>query len=240
MQKSRGPDAPGLKMHLQKCIPHGGGLGGGSSDAARTLLGINQLWNLHLPIAHLSRIAADLGSDVPFFLHGPSSVCTGRGEIVQPIPPPKARWAILFLCDFPMPTAEVYRRFDQMKLGARAAIEHQPPWTQWADLSAGLLLQRLVNDLESPAMAISPQLKTLREDLENIFDRPIRMSGSGSSLFTLFDDLDEANAALKRMKNRREVRATIAELAPKIDDDVEVNNESTPRRVPLQQDTRED
>src|SRR5439155_26604709 len=68
----------GTAIHLEKSIPSAAGLGGGSSDAARTLLGLNAFWKLGLSRQHLSDIGANLGSDVPFFLHGPSSICTGR------------------------------------------------------------------------------------------------------------------------------------------------------------------
>src|SRR5687768_6210076 len=79
--------APGAQPHgaaivLEKHIPTGGGLGGGSSDAARTLLGLNRSWGIGLSTHGLHEIASRLGSDVPFFLHGPSSACTGRGEVV--------------------------------------------------------------------------------------------------------------------------------------------------------------
>src|SRR6202044_192613 len=80
--------ARGAHITLQKKIPMGGGLGGGSSNAAFALIGLNKLWNLNVPTARLAEIGATLGSDVPFFLHGPSSICAGRGERVEPIPPP--------------------------------------------------------------------------------------------------------------------------------------------------------
>ena len=75
-------------MALTKCVPAGGGLGGGSSDAARVLLGLNRWWQLGWDGGRLGGVAGLLGSDVPFFIHGPSSVCTGRGEKVQPIDRP--------------------------------------------------------------------------------------------------------------------------------------------------------
>src|SRR5262249_34945189 len=127
----------GLRMRLEKRIPPGGGLGGGSSDAARTLLALNQLWRLGWSVEQLANIAASLGSDVPFFLHGPSSVCTGRGEIVRPIQRPKPRWAVLILPPYALSTQSVYRKFDELRCGERRSIEIEPPWQQWAELSAG-------------------------------------------------------------------------------------------------------
>src|SRR5689334_13715066 len=83
----------GIRATLQKRIPVGAGLGGGSSDAARTLMGLNRLWRMGRAADELSAFAARFGSDLPFFFHGPSSVCRGRGEIVRPIARPAARWA---------------------------------------------------------------------------------------------------------------------------------------------------
>jgi len=212
--------ACGIRAHLEKRIPTGGGLGGGSSDAARTLLGLNRMWLLNDSVDHLSGIAASLGSDVPFFLHGPSSVCSGRGEIVQPIAAPKPRWVVLILPDFAISTPAVYRRFDEMGLGDESSIRTPPQWQQWADLSAGPLLSRLVNDLEAPAFAICPQLRELHETLEKALGRTIRMSGSGSSLFTLFDEETEAKAAAARIEECCGVLALVTELAPIINDDL--------------------
>jgi 4-diphosphocytidyl-2C-methyl-D-erythritol kinase len=211
---SAAPVPGGLNVHLEKRIPTGGGLGGGSSDAAWTLLGLNRLWALGLTVDHLSRIAADLGSDVPFFLHGASSICTGRGEIVRPVARPKPRWAVLVLPDIAMPTRAVYAKFDEMRLGDRATIDHDPGWAQWAELSAGPLLPRLINDLEPAAFEVCPKLKMLRIEIEQTLGRIVRMSGSGSSLFTLFDELPEAQSAVECIQKRHALRVLTARLAP--------------------------
>jgi 4-diphosphocytidyl-2-C-methyl-D-erythritol kinase len=207
-------------IFLAKRIPIGAGLGGGSSDAARTLLGLNRFWNLGLPLTELHPIAAQLGSDVPFFLHGPSSICTGRGEIVRPTAAPKrARWAVLILPGFALSTAQVYARFDQLRLGD-VGSQAQPPWQEWADLSAEPLLSRLRNDLEPAAFAIRPELGNLRDALEASLGRVIRMTGSGSALFTLFDDRRGAEtAAAQIVREHPSLRAIAAGLAPRIDDD---------------------
>lgn len=216
------PGQRGLDIHLQKRIPSGGGLGGGSSDAARTLLGLNALWKLDWPIQRLARLSAALGSDVPFFLFGPSSLCTGRGQMVQPVSRPRPKWAVLFLPALALPTPAVYRKFDEMKLGHSDALTLPPDWSSWTQESAKPLLGRLVNDLEAPALALAPELRSLRQDLEREFGRAVRMSGSGSSLFTLFDESDEAKSAVARMKERPGVRVLTTELAPVIEDDLAV------------------
>jgi 4-diphosphocytidyl-2-C-methyl-D-erythritol kinase len=210
----------GMRARLEKRIATGGGLGGGSSDAVRTLLGLNRLWNLNWPVERLSRIAATLGSDVPFFLHGPSSICTGRGQIVRPLSRPKPRWVVLVLPGYAVSTAAAYREFDRMGIGQENSIVTQPPWQQWAELSAGPLLSQLVNDLERPSFALCPQLARLRARVEMSVGRIVRMTGSGSSLFTLFDEQDEAMAAAARIQALHSVGALVTELAPMIDDDL--------------------
>ncbi len=203
----------GARIQLRKKIPMGGGLGGGSSNAATTLLALNQVWQLGLSNARLAELSAKLGSDVPFFFHGSSSVCTGRGQHVIPIAPPAAKYAVLALPPISMPTPAVYRRFDDMKLGSLEAITHQPDWASWIGLPAHQLLPLLLNDLETPSFAISPELGKLRGQLEHILGRIVRMSGSGSTLFTLFDNKTEAIAGTEAVLNSGVIAQAVS-LAP--------------------------
>jgi 4-diphosphocytidyl-2-C-methyl-D-erythritol kinase len=176
----------------------------------------------------LSRIAASLGSDVPFFLHGASSICRGRGEIVRPISRPKPRWVVLILPGFSVSTPAAYRKFDEMWASAAdcavaaSAIATEPDWQAWAELSAGPLLARFINDLEAPSFALCPQLAQLRAVVEQTLGRPVMMSGSGSSLFTLFDQEPEALLAAERINECHRVRAIATELAPQVKDDLRV------------------
>ena len=99
----------GCGIRLVKRIPMAAGLAGGSTDAAATLLGLNQLWQLGLQTSDLALLAAELGSDVPFFFHAPAAWCTGRGEIVSDVHV-GGRLDLVLLCpSFGMPTAQVYR-----------------------------------------------------------------------------------------------------------------------------------
>ena len=210
----------GLRATLQKRIPIGAGLGGGSSDAARTLIGLNRLWRTGRAADDLSAFAARFGSDLSFFFHGPSSVCRGRGEIVTPVPRPAARWAMLVLPQLSMPTADVYRRFDQMGLGRDEDIDAAPDWNAWGAMPSEELLPRLVNDLEPPAFEIAPQLGRLRERIERELQRPVRMSGSGSSLFTLFDSQSQAAEVAARIERDAHERAQVVEVSPNFHDDL--------------------
>jgi 4-diphosphocytidyl-2-C-methyl-D-erythritol kinase len=192
----------GARIYLSKRIPVGGGLGGGSSNAATVLRGLHNFWELKLPYEELDTIARTLGSDVPFFLHGPSAVCTGRGEHISPIPRPKALSAVLIFPRISVPTPAVYKKFDEMKLGSLEAIQTQPDWTRWSALRATALLPNLVNDLEAPAFALHPQIAKLRGEIEQFLGRPVRMSGSGSTLFTLADDQIEGEEIAVRITDR--------------------------------------
>ncbi len=230
-REREGWPASGGVAALRKRIPIGAGLGGGSSDGARILLGLNRLWNAGLSVEELSAIGARLGSDVPFFLHGPSSVCRGRGEVVQPIARPAVRWAVLILPHQAIATPGVYKRLDTLnKWDARTETKEdanwsaEPDWAHWTTLPANQLLPLLLNDLERPAFDVAPEIGQLRDRAEQLMGRIVRMSGSGSSLFTLFDEEAAARMAAGEMKRRLQVDSEAVELAPKIEDDLEEIN----------------
>lgn len=203
-----------VNIDLQKRIPMGAGLGGGSSDGATALRALNRFWDAGWSAAALGNLSATLGSDLPFFFHGPSSICTGRGQFVRPIPSPAVKWAALLLPNIHMPTPAVYKRFDQMRLGDSATLRDEPNWLAWAKMPAQELLPHLVNDLEAPAFAICPELGDLRERAERLAGRTVRMSGSGSSLFTLYDSKQEATAAAQLLEAKLSQRAVAVEVAP--------------------------
>lgn len=206
------PSPPGVAVHLTKRIPTGGGLGGGSGDAAATLIALNHLWNVGLKPDDLSALGARLGSDVPFFFAAPSAWCTGRGDIVRGVPPPRAAWAVLVLPDLHVSTPAVYRRYDEHAgFGQWDDAVDVPGWTALPTLS---LLQRMINDLEVPAFEIVPALGRLRAEIEQTIGRIVRMSGSGSTLFTLFDEQAEALAAAGRINGVHAVKTAAVLLAP--------------------------
>jgi 4-diphosphocytidyl-2-C-methyl-D-erythritol kinase len=211
-----------IDASLSKRTPRGAGLGGGSSDAACALLAALKLWGVASePVVakDLSAFAARFGSDIPFFFAAPSAVCTGRGEIVQPVSAPAAKAALLVLPPIVMPTPAVYRKFDEMNLGRSRVVEEEPDWQKWAKLPAAELMRELVNDLEPPAMALRPDLEQLRRRIETIVGRTVRMSGSGSSLFTLFDTMTEAESAKERVREELKnetTRLEAVEVGPPI------------------------
>jgi 4-diphosphocytidyl-2-C-methyl-D-erythritol kinase len=203
----------GADIMLQKRIPMGGGLGGGSSNAAFALLGLNKLWKLNRSTEQLAEIGARLGSDIVFFLHGPSSVCEGRGERVTNLRPPKPKVVVLIFPKLSMSTPKVYKRFDEMKLGSHGAVEKHPDWQAWQRLPTRDLLPLLENDLEAPAFSLCPELGELRQRIESQIGQIVRMSGSGSTLFTLADDFEAAKAVAARIRHP-EIGLEICELSP--------------------------
>ena len=187
------PDA-GVEIELTKRIPPGAGLGGGSSDAAAVLHGLESAWGLGLTPERLSKIAAGLGSDVPLFLGGPASRMTGRGEILDPVAVHDFH-AVLFLPEFDCATASVYKAYDVDPRPIRRLLDPSEaasaPPSSWRD--------RLVNDLAEPACRVEPRLAELRHRLSEAVDLPVHVTGSGSGLFILCDDLTEAEAAFERI-----------------------------------------
>jgi 4-diphosphocytidyl-2-C-methyl-D-erythritol kinase len=192
----------GVSIHLTKRIPAGAGLGGGSANAATTLVGVDRLLELNTPAKVLHELAATLGSDVPFFLGSPSAIATGRGESLTPCAPPaRARTALLVFPPFGISTAAAYRALDARRPTAPEWLLDPFPADAWAALPARELLDVLVNDLEPPVFAIEPRLDALKRMIETRLGRAVRMSGSGSTLFSLFDAEDEARRAGQAVAN---------------------------------------
>src|SRR5881227_4369564 len=131
--------APKVRLTLRKKIPHGAGLGGGSSDAAATLRGLNRFFDAGLSNERLSTLAAQLGSDVPFFLNEKAATCSGRGEIVMPAPLSASLDLLLLKPEFGVPSAWAYSRWHATRELASAIYEPQK--------FAGITF---ANDLERP------------------------------------------------------------------------------------------
>jgi 4-diphosphocytidyl-2C-methyl-D-erythritol kinase len=213
-----------VRVALDKRIPIGAGLGGGSADAAYTLVALDRVLAAGWGAERLSGFAAGFGSDVPFFVYAalgsPSAACRGRGEVVRAVGPPAARRAVIFSPPFALATRDVYGRFDEMGLGFDGALApaEEPAWEAWARLGSRELLARLVNDLEPAAFSLSPDLAALRERIECDAGRVVRMSGSGSSLFTLFDAGEEEAAREAAEVGRRcGAASVVVAVAPPVE-----------------------
>jgi 4-diphosphocytidyl-2-C-methyl-D-erythritol kinase len=181
----------GAAIRLVKRIPWAAGLGGGSSDAAATLAGLNELWGLGLPTARLSELGAELGSDVPFFFHAPAAVCTGRGEGVRPVTTGRSFDIVIVKPEAGLNTAEVYREFAAR--GAEGAAPGPGPAVEaLAEGDAEALGKALFNRLQGPAFRLCPPAAELYGRLRASGAAGCLLSGSGSSLFALCRDDREA------------------------------------------------
>lgn len=194
-----------VRAVLSKHIPVGGGLGGGSSDAAAMLAACVRLFNPGLDDAALRRIAARLGADVPFFLGPPAAVGRGIGEILESVPHAAPFWAVLAFPPYGVSTRDVYRAWDPAAAGETGDLPGLIEALTEADL--GGALARLFNNMEAPAFGIRPDLGDLRQRLENLAGQTVRMSGSGSTLFTLAAGQDAAAEIEQRWRNAEKIAA---------------------------------
>ncbi|MHB9025759.1 MAG: 4-(cytidine 5'-diphospho)-2-C-methyl-D-erythritol kinase [Armatimonadota bacterium] len=203
--QARLPLPRGARIHLEKRIPAQAGLGGGSSDAAITLSALNEFWELRLTPEELAGMAASLGSDVPFFLDGPTATVRGRGEDVTPFFHRTPCYLVLAKPSAGISTAEVYSR-----LPARALSPNRPlPRRQETPrmlraLARGRIdeiARGLVNDLEGPALAMLPELITLRERMLQQGCLSVLLCGSGSAVFGICPDEATARHAAIDLTN---------------------------------------
>jgi 4-diphosphocytidyl-2-C-methyl-D-erythritol kinase len=173
---------------LRKRIPVGAGLAGGSTDAAAALTGLNRMWRLQLGTSELMDLAAELGSDVPFFFARPVAWCTGRGEVVEPLPVAQPLWIVIACPDVGLSTAEVYRHVAIPTTPQKGeAIRQAVRYGQVGEIAASLH-----NRLEEAAQRLCPAIASLRQRLVELSPAGVLMSGSGSSLFALCRDRHEA------------------------------------------------
>ena len=201
----------GATIHLVKRIPAAAGLGGASSDAAATLAAANIGWRLGWSRDQLTTIAADLGSDIPFFLGGGAAICRGRGERIERIGAPRLD-VVLVRPPTGLSTLQVYA-------ACRPADSPQSSGPLAAALAAGQVAtasRMLNNRLQEPAAAISPWIARLRAEFELLDVLGHQMSGSGSSYFGICRDARHAQRVAARLRSRQVgmVFAAATALAP--------------------------
>jgi len=193
----------GARIELRKHIPWGVGLGGGSSDAAATLLALNELWGLRLPLSELVRLASKLGSDVPFFIHKGMALVEGKGEKVTPLPSLPATCFVLLVPPLP----KISDKTKQMYNNLRVADFTGGQFVQAAlsSLRRGEALDRsfMFNVFERIAFDFFPGLDKYRKTLEEAGAPGVYLAGSGPCLFTFFSGQDEAGELFSRLKKHK-------------------------------------
>ncbi len=174
----------GATIRLAKRIPQAAGLGGGSSDAAAVLIGLSRLWNLRMSAKDLTPIAAELGSDVPFFLYGGTAMIQGRGEIVRPLPAADLRYALIATPEIQLQN-KTATMFGMLSGGGldRGALTRKLE----ARIRGGgdVPAQLLYNRFDAEANRAYPGLAHYRETLTSMGATEIHLCGAGPSLFTL-------------------------------------------------------
>jgi 4-diphosphocytidyl-2-C-methyl-D-erythritol kinase len=193
----------GVRIHLEKNIPMAAGLGGGSGNAAVTLLALNELFGHPLPAPKLAELAAALGSDIPFFLQNRPAVATGRGEIIDPLeafPALKGFFFVLVHPGFGIPTPWAYQQLANFP----AAVQGKPGRAQHliallqTDLAAAG--PEFYNALEAPALRKYPLLELFKEFFRENGAAATLMSGSGSATFALAPGREAAETMLEKFK----------------------------------------
>ena len=183
-------DLPGLHLHLRKNLPMGGGMGGGSSDGTYALLAINDVCQLGLSRETLLAHAAELGSDCPFFVDSAPAMVTGRGEHVAPLGfelPLDGAWVVVANPGIHISTAEAF--------GGLTPTERTTPWDQLATAPLAQWHTLIRNDFESGAVERHPAIGDLLQALRDAGASYVQMTGSGSTVFGLFQDETLARAA---------------------------------------------
>ena len=188
----------GARIVLEKHIPAAGGLGGGSSDAAAALRGLNALWRLGLSTERLLALAARLGSDVPFFLAGGTALASGRGELLQPLPPLPETWFVLLFPPYPEVAGKTGRLYSLLNRG------HYTDGAASRRLAEALASGRfdashLYNVFESVAPQVFMGIEEHMQALRDAGAERVHLAGSGPTLYALVHSREHGEVVARRL-----------------------------------------
>ena len=194
-----GVELNGLSIHLDKHIPVCAGTAGGSSDGAAVLRGLNRLFDTGLTREQLAKIGEEVGSDVPYCVLGGTALAEGRGEVLTPLPALPACHIVMCKPAFPISTPELYHAIDKVKLRCRPDTEGVLAALAQQDLRG--IAQRMFNVFEQ---ALPPKRQSVIEEIKNTLIQHgalgACMSGSGPTVFGLFQTLDQAEACAQVLR----------------------------------------
>lgn len=194
----------GAKIHLEKRIPSPGGLGGGSSNAAVTLMGLWELWKV-LATGGNSTIAKGLGADVPYFLHGGTALGTGRGDEIEHLTERHEPFILIVTPNVSVSTASVFQSLDAHTLTREEFVRKITVCRNEADYFSTRQLTSS-NDLESSVFAAYPEIERVKATLLELGAGSAAMSGSGASVFAVFDNRETRQTALDALDIERDWR----------------------------------
>lgn len=190
----------GLQIYIEKKIPVGAGLAGGSTDAAAVMLGTNEMFDLGLSITELQELGLKIGSDVPFCIGGGTALARGRGEKLTPLPPGPSLEMVLIKPDFQLSTAEVYRA---LRLEAiREAPDNTAFLEAWRKCDIIGIGQQMKNVLELVSIERCPEIAVIKTKLADLGALTAFMSGSGPTVVGVFMTREEAWSAWQKLKDQ--------------------------------------
>src|SRR4030065_1903878 len=204
----------GVKIKLEKKIPWDAGLGGGTSDGATTLLALNEIWELKLTTSDLVKLAARLGSDVPFFIHGGTALIQGRGERITPLVSLVPRWFVLMIPPLPKISNKTQRLYS--RLNARHFTNGQlvdravKIWSKDKQIAPSLFF----NAFDRVAFDAFPGLEDYWRRFEEAGAKNIHLVGSGPALFAPVDSEAQAKEMQRRLQQQKLENYTVSTIIP--------------------------
>ncbi|QDP38821.1 4-(cytidine 5'-diphospho)-2-C-methyl-D-erythritol kinase [Radiobacillus deserti] len=187
----------GVRIYIEKQIPVAAGLAGGSSDAAATLRGLNKLWNLNLSTKELADLGAEIGSDVSFCVYDSTALASGRGEQITELPPPPACWVVLAKPAIGVSTQTIYQNLnleDVQHPSTKKMVEaiQQQRYEE--------ICSQVGNVLETVTLRLYPEVKQIKEQMEQSGADAVLMSGSGPTVFALVQQESRAQRMYNSLK----------------------------------------
>jgi len=193
----------GLEIEIYKTIPPGAGLGGGSADAAATLVGMNKLFQTKVDFSDLLKWANELGKDIPFCLKGGTALVRRKGENLTPLPSIKDGWLVLVYPKIPISTSWAYEKVKIELTKKRLNVKLLTNLIEKEGLMG--LTSLLYNKLEEVVMEKSPLLKEIKREMLNMGAKGSLMTGSGSTVFAMVENREKAKYILHKLQNRGKV-----------------------------------
>ena len=189
----------GASIHLEKRIPSPGGLGGGSADAAGALIGLKRLWQIDCSIQELREIAAGIGSDVPFFLYGGTALGMGRGEVIESVDDLSELYLLIVTPNVRVSTRVAFAGLAAPTL-TNEALDHNLSVCRLEARSLDLRHSALINDFEKSVFDAFPEIGRVKNTLLELGAVNAALSGSGASVFAVFDKEETRQAAQKALE----------------------------------------
>ncbi len=227
----------GVDIELEKNIPIGAGLAGGSTDAAATLVGLNKLWKLNLKTEELENISEEIGSDIPFCISGGRQICFGRGEVLEKLECNEFNLGIILVKDpsIQVSTPVAYKKYKEQY--GHTYLQHEEDFEikrnlvrsiKWSDQSLFNNRKVIQNDLQKSVCPMAPEVDKSLKILSGLPGaRLVSMSGSGPSCFALFENYDLANKVLKEHVQEFENAGLSAWACSMMSNGVQLRNEFT-------------